>query len=728
MAVLGVTNTFSSGTAIVASQMNTNFDDIEAFVNTTPGVLQLTGGTVTGAVQLNNTLTLGSSGAGHDVILWGDTAGDYFWYDADTNKLVLEGTNGTTALDVSDGNVVIGDGTLTVGSDGAGEDVTFYSDTAGDHFVWDSSAEKLTITGTAAATALDIADGNVTIADDLDVDGTTNLDAVDIDGAVQIDGTVTVGVDGTGFDVKFFGDTADRYMEWDESADTVAIRGTFTQKDGWAYLGSINASGLYPTAGNHLAVGWNSTGGQRDVSFWNTDTGGGSDSFNWKQLTDTSAETTLMILKSSGVVSIGPNAGTRLNVKTSATTETELLHVTGAWSVADRMGYICGTTSTDGAILARLGLGTSINGSNNNDGGFVFQTSTAANSSGGGLTDRMVIDHVGNVGIGTTSPSAELHVNGSLHLEGDAVGSIVMSATSGRELLQIRSISGGLTDGAGMNFYGDGDSSHPDKIFIYNGSATPTMAMLPSGAVGIGLSAPAYLLDLDDSTDDAVPLHVEMSSGGTANQYLVRFSRNGGLMTNGIYCDTGTAYFGTPSDERTKRDIATIDPSDSLAAITALRPVDFRFITDPDDGEIRNGLIAQEVELVIPAAVHTVVDSEPRKETVSVPRTEMIYEVVSTPRTESVVDDDGNETTIPVLDENGDQIIDETKTSRDAPVLDDNGDQIIDDVVMPVSGDDGKPIIDVTGDTKMMEWNALTSHMIGAIKELNTRLEAVEAA
>ena len=117
MAVLGVTNTFSSGTAIVASEMNTNFDDIETFVNTTPGVLQLTGGTVTGAVQLNNTLTLGSSGAGHDVKLWGDTADDYFEWDADTNKLVLEGTNGATALDVSDGNVVIGDGTLTVSGD-----------------------------------------------------------------------------------------------------------------------------------------------------------------------------------------------------------------------------------------------------------------------------------------------------------------------------------------------------------------------------------------------------------------------------------------------------------------------------------------------------------------------------------------------------------------------------------------------------------------------------------
>jgi len=226
MAVLGVTTVFSSGTAIVASQMNTNFDDIEAFVNTTPGLLQLTGGTITGAVQLNNTLTLGSSGAGHDVVLWGDTTGDYFWYDADTNKLVLEGTNGATVLDVTDGNVVIGDGTLTVGSDGAGEDVTFYSDTAGDHFVWDSSAEKLTITGTAAATALDIADGNVTIADDLDVDGTTNLDAVCIDGSVDLDGEMVVGANTDGYDVQFFGNADGSYLLWDESADQLHAYGS----------------------------------------------------------------------------------------------------------------------------------------------------------------------------------------------------------------------------------------------------------------------------------------------------------------------------------------------------------------------------------------------------------------------------------------------------------------------------------------------------------------------
>jgi len=66
-------------------------------------------------------------------------------------------------------------GTVTVGSDGSGTDVIFYSGTAGDNFTWDASEEKLTITGTDGQTALDIADGNLVVADSLTVSGNTTL-------------------------------------------------------------------------------------------------------------------------------------------------------------------------------------------------------------------------------------------------------------------------------------------------------------------------------------------------------------------------------------------------------------------------------------------------------------------------------------------------------------------------------------------------------------------------
>ena len=74
---------------------------------------------------------------------------------------------------------------------------------------------------------------------DLWIDGTAHLDVVDIDGAVQIDSTVTVGVDDTGYDVKFFGATSGAYMLWDESADDLKLVGAA----GLTVAGNIDVDG-----------------------------------------------------------------------------------------------------------------------------------------------------------------------------------------------------------------------------------------------------------------------------------------------------------------------------------------------------------------------------------------------------------------------------------------------------------------------------------------------------
>ena len=44
-----------------------------------------------------------------------------------------------------------------------------------------------------------------------------------MDGAIQLDNTLTAGVDGTGYDIKFFGDTAGSFLLWDQSDDALEL-------------------------------------------------------------------------------------------------------------------------------------------------------------------------------------------------------------------------------------------------------------------------------------------------------------------------------------------------------------------------------------------------------------------------------------------------------------------------------------------------------------------------
>ena len=142
---------------------------------------------VDGASQFNNTITVGENDTGYDVKFFGATSGAYMLWDEDVDDLILAGAANFSIDNTDDSS------STTTGS--------FHTDGGV------GIAKKLYV-GT-----------------DLDVDGTANLDAVDVDDAVQIDGTVTVGVDDTGLDVKFFGASAGAFMLYDQSEDTLEIRG-----------------------------------------------------------------------------------------------------------------------------------------------------------------------------------------------------------------------------------------------------------------------------------------------------------------------------------------------------------------------------------------------------------------------------------------------------------------------------------------------------------------------
>ena len=117
-----------------------------------------------------------------------------------------------------------------------------------------TGATNITLSGELDAATLDIS-GNA------DIDGTTNLDAVDIDGAVQLDATLTVGVDDTGYDVKFFGDTASAYMLWDTSADDLVLAGAAgidlagdIDVDGTANLDNTDIDGTLAVDGTTISL------------------------------------------------------------------------------------------------------------------------------------------------------------------------------------------------------------------------------------------------------------------------------------------------------------------------------------------------------------------------------------------------------------------------------------------------------------------------------------------
>ena len=92
------------------------------------------------------------------------------------------------------------------------------------------AATTIDINGAINASGEIIA-ASLDISGNIDVDGTANLDVVDIDGAVNIAaattmlGTLTVGVNDTGHDVKIFGATSGKYVEWDESVDRLTVSG-----------------------------------------------------------------------------------------------------------------------------------------------------------------------------------------------------------------------------------------------------------------------------------------------------------------------------------------------------------------------------------------------------------------------------------------------------------------------------------------------------------------------
>ena len=333
-------------------------------------------------------------------------------------------------------------GTVTVGSDGSGTDVIFYSGTSGDNLTWDASEEVLNITGTNGQTSLDVLDGDVRIVDKL-----------------------------------YFYDRGGEYMSSDGSTLTVA--GALTLSGAVSMGSTLAVTGVIsPTTQIDMPDSANiKLGAADDMQLYHD----GSNSY----ITNSTGALKIATESSGIAVTIGHG--------TSEVTVADNLTVTGDLTVSGTTTTVSSSTLTIGDSLIKLAQGytgsaydqgivfTRGDGSSSNTQNMAFiwdesadtfatiKSSTEDGTTAGNMT---VTDHV-NLRVGALTSDDSSTFTGGFAVGSDGSGADVTfySGTSGDNMTwdsseECLTITG--TDGQQALKIADGDLVVVDKLYIYD--------------------------------------------------------------------------------------------------------------------------------------------------------------------------------------------------------------------------------------------------------------------
>ena len=331
-------------------------------------------------------------------------------------------------------------------------------------------AEKLS----SATNNFDIDEGTIyvnTSADTVGIGTTTPASKLDVQGTMQ------VGVDDTGHDVKFFGATAGAYMLWDESADDLIIIGgnvgigttAPASIDGWG-----NVLEIYSATGADLILNHSdasATQGLGQITF-------ARDNATLASVNGVTGSTTALYLttesNSSGDVEIWlghnyPTSGDWASI--SFDTGDNLLKLNNSASAADT-NFVIDDSGNVGLGVAPLAT---------------YSTLTSLRIGGNAL-----IQHATAVGA-----SASLEIGQNTHYDTDNSWEYISTDEASR-----------YTQFAGEHiFFGAASGTAGDNI-----SWTEALRIKVDGKVGIGTSAPAKILDIVGSTDNGLLEGVQITN------------------------------------------------------------------------------------------------------------------------------------------------------------------------------------------------------------------------
>lgn len=296
------------------------------------------------------------------------------------------------------------------------------------------------------------------------------------------------------------------------------------------------------------------------------------------------------------------------NVGIGTITPNTKLEVFGITRITADQGYL-----QLGRINSGDNFGYISSGGQSNGTGLKFETTNGPGVNTGAT--RMTILNNGNVGVGITNPSTSLETFGEVRArdrlsvitgdnEGlfadDGVGSTIFSI-SRRPGNEVR------FQAYGYHTFYSGGSSGTEKMRIDG-----------NGNVGIGTTSPDGQLKIENltySTTPSLKIHRETYDGMFCNgaPLMLEFTTQCSFpASNPVFTvsfgGTAQAWAFVPfSDSTLKSNILTM--GNCLQDVLALRPVTYNWKNQIIGNATQIGLIAQEVQSIIPEVVHTSADS-----------------------------------------------------------------------------------------------------------------------